>query len=165
MPLVNPLSDLKDIHLPSTISFWPPAPGWWLILVLVFIVILLLNIWTRRIYRRIKPKKEALYILNNIKNNFYKKKDNIETVRKISILIRRVSLTIYKQKYVANLHGIEWLKFLDESGNTEEFTNGDGKVFGQEIYKKNPNVDINSLFIIVEKWINNISQKYQKNSK
>ncbi len=32
--------ELRDIHLPEAISWWPPAPGWWFLLgSIVFIVI------------------------------------------------------------------------------------------------------------------------------
>ena len=35
MSIENPLVNLKDIHLPSPVSFWPPAPGWWILAVLL----------------------------------------------------------------------------------------------------------------------------------
>ena len=38
----NPLAELKDIHLPEAISFWPPAAGvWWLVAVAIFTIALL----------------------------------------------------------------------------------------------------------------------------
>ena len=29
------LEQLADIHLPTEISYWPPAPGWWILSILV----------------------------------------------------------------------------------------------------------------------------------
>ena len=42
---------LKDIHLPPEIGIWPPAPGWWVLLILVLAVIGL-SIWLWRRYQR-----------------------------------------------------------------------------------------------------------------
>ncbi|MDP7406676.1 MAG: DUF4381 domain-containing protein, partial [SAR324 cluster bacterium] len=27
----DPLAALRDVHLPPAVSWWPPAPGWWII--------------------------------------------------------------------------------------------------------------------------------------
>ncbi len=37
MEAEDPLSQLRDIHLPEPVTFWPPAPGWWFILLLILI--------------------------------------------------------------------------------------------------------------------------------
>lgn len=29
----NPLDQLRDIHLPEAISWWPLAPGWWILII------------------------------------------------------------------------------------------------------------------------------------
>jgi len=149
----NPLSNLKDIHLPPAISDWPPAPGWWIFAFIVFIAILLFGIWIWRRNKNKKPKIEALKILKIIQNQYYKKDDQLKTLRKLSHLIRRISLTFYKKEVVASIHGYEWLEFLDKTGETTEFTKGAGSILGIEIYKKKPKVDMDSLFPIVKKWI------------
>ena len=40
----DPLSQLKDIHLPAAGGFWPPAPGWWLLTLLALLLIVAL-VW------------------------------------------------------------------------------------------------------------------------
>ena len=60
---------------------------------------------------------------------------------------------------MASLQGLEWLKFLDKSGETKEFSEGIGFVFGKEIYMKNPKISTLSLFQIVREWINVITKK------
>ena len=45
MPAPNPLDQLADIHLPDPVSWWPLAPGWWMLLglaVSIFIAVALL---------------------------------------------------------------------------------------------------------------------------
>ena len=98
-------------------------------------------------------------MLNNIQKKYYKNNDKLETFKELSNLIRRISLTFYKKEVVASIHGDEWLKFLDEKGKTEEFTKGEGSILGIEIYKKNPKVNVDSLFPIVKSWIDKTPYK------
>jgi len=50
---MNPGSELplRDIHLPAPLSWWPPAPGWWLLLTLLVAIALLGGYLLHR-YRR-----------------------------------------------------------------------------------------------------------------
>ena len=60
----NPLDQLRDIHLPEPISWWPPAPGWW-ILALASSVLLA---WLLRfLYRRYKAKHYRRQALAQLK--------------------------------------------------------------------------------------------------
>ena len=40
---MNPQLQLRDIHLPAEPSWWPPAPGWWLLAIL-----LMARVWWAR---------------------------------------------------------------------------------------------------------------------
>ena len=35
---IDPLSALRDIHLPPEPGFWPPAPGWWILALILVLV-------------------------------------------------------------------------------------------------------------------------------
>ncbi len=153
MPLENPLKNLKDIHLPPDISIWPPAPGWWILAVVLLLIFVICGTWIRRSFARRKPKNEAIRLLNNLQNRQNNSDDTLEILRDLSQLLRRSALTFCREENVASLHGAAWLEFLDRTGETSKFTQGEGHVFGMEIYKQNPEIEIDVLFPLVKKWI------------
>jgi hypothetical protein len=65
MPAQDPalarlLSQMADIHEPSPIGFWPPAPGWIALGVILFIAVALLAYLLIRRYRRNAYRRFAL---------------------------------------------------------------------------------------------------------
>ena len=52
----DPLSQLRDIHIPPPEGFWPPAPGWWFVLLLVIGLAIAITVWLRR-----RRQKNAWY--------------------------------------------------------------------------------------------------------
>ena len=153
MSLENQLINLKDIHLPPPVSFWPPAPGWWILTVLLISSFFFGAMWFYREQKKRKPKNEALRILKDLQILHQNSQDELESLRNLSNLLRRTALTIYENDTVASLQGSAWLEFLDKTGKTKEFTQGVGKVLGNEVFKQNVNPDINALFPLVKKWI------------
>ena len=62
---MDPNLPLRDIHLPAPISWWPPAPGWWLLLFGIPTLLILLA-WLWRWVRRKTVRKLALAELESI---------------------------------------------------------------------------------------------------
>ena len=157
------LSNLKDIHMPPEVPFWPPAFGWWILLFLSILIAYILSFWLWHSYKLRRPKIEALRILEDIQNQYNLTNDIILTLVRLSKLMRRVAITFYENEEVASLHGLAWLEFLDKTGKTDDFTKGVGKILGTGIYMKEPSFEIDSLFSIVKKWMVESSYNNLKN--
>ena len=153
MSIENPLVNLKDIHLPPPVSFWPPAPGWWILAVLLISSLFFGGVWFYRRHKKRKPKTEALRILKDLQILYQNSQDEVASLRNLSNLLRRTALTFYDNNEVASLQGSLWLKFLDKTGKTKEFSQGAGKVLGNEVFQQKVNPDMNALFSLVKKWI------------
>lgn len=124
---------LKDIHLPEAISWWPPAIGWWLLAVLIPLLIIVFV----KAYKRLTRKtaiKTAKKILANIKQD--SSKDNVQKLRELSVLLRRVAISVSPETDVAGLTGREWLAFLDNSLKGSPFSAGVGSCLANEPYQR-----------------------------
>lgn len=66
---MNPLTDLKPMHLPPEPGWWPLAPGWWLLVALAFAVLGVV-IWTLvQRHRNRRYRREALVALADIERD------------------------------------------------------------------------------------------------
>jgi len=100
---MNNLPEIHDIYIPNSVSVFPLAYGWWVILAIVigsvfFIKFILWSIKTsKRIY--------ALKKLKKIETN-----EPVDAAIQISELLRRICA--YKYKEASALYGNEWIAFL-----------------------------------------------------
>lgn len=146
------LSQLKDLHLPLPITWWPLAPGWYILLLIILFLIIILSfvIYKRRIDAR--PKKQALELLQNYKKQYEKEGNTQITSAQISELLRRVALVYYPRKQVAGLDGELWLEFLNQTGNKVDF-----KTLHEMLlelpYKTSESIDLKPLIVQAERWI------------
>ncbi len=51
------LEQLRDVHLPEPVSWWPLAPGYWIVLALVVVALGMLAYWLRR-----QPKRNTQHL-------------------------------------------------------------------------------------------------------
>lgn len=150
---MNPtLLDLKDIHEPEAIGWWPPAIGWWILAVAVPLLIILL-VW---LYKRLTRKtalKTASKILAEIKQDT--SRDNLQKLRDISVLVRRVAISVSPRAKAAGLTGRQWLEFLDRSLKGLPFSEGVGQLLADAPYRKTPITDqeFSQIIDLCEDWL------------
>ena len=47
----DPLAELRPNILPEPVGLWPPAPGWWIVALLVLAAIITGGLWLFRFWR------------------------------------------------------------------------------------------------------------------
>ncbi|MGJ0429094.1 DUF4381 domain-containing protein [Methylobacter sp.] len=143
---------LRDIHMPEAIGWWPPAMGWWLVAILAPLLIFLL-VW---LYKRLTRKtavKTAKKILAQIKQD--KTLDNHGKLVALSVLVRRVAISVSPREQAAGLTGQAWLAYLDSSVKGSPFSEGVGRHLSDAPYRKLQlaDADIPPLISLCEDWL------------
>lgn len=123
---------LRDIHLPDAISAWPPALGWWLVLVLLPIVIVLVVLLFKRLTRK-TPVRVALKLFKQIKHN--PELSPQQKITELSILLRRVAISVSPVQESASLTGEAWLHYLDSFLPSPLFSQGLGRCLADKPYQ------------------------------
>lgn len=143
---------LKDIHLPTAISWWPPAIGWWLLVILVCASV----IGCYYLYKRLtRPSavKQAKLVLSDIKQS--SSTDTIQMVKALSACLRRLAMSVDGRDKTASLLGEEWLAYLDRSMDDTPFTKGVGRLIVDAPYQQQT-IDgkaVNQLVELCEIWV------------
>ena len=148
-----PALDLRDIHTAPPPEFWPPAPGWWVLGVLAIALLTLAIVWLYRCYQLYRQRQRILAELDQLKA-LDANQQTAEFTTAVSTLLRRVALMRYTRQRVAPLIGMEWLRFLDETGGDGEFTTGAGQVLAHGPYVRHPqDVAADRLLGLARSWI------------
>ena len=109
----DPLAALRDVHLPPAVSWWPPAPGWWIILFIILALLTLLFWFILQSQKKRQVSRQANVALEQIEYGFLWSENTEEAFRELSILTRRVVLTLSDDSRVAGLRGKNWVSFLN----------------------------------------------------
>jgi Domain of unknown function (DUF4381) len=147
--------DLKDIHLPETVSWWPPAVGYWIVLSCT--VICIMTYLSIKAYRkRHAIKRSALHEFNLIKKSYASNSNKKQLVTSLSELLRRAAISTYPLSDCAGLTGKQWLSWLDKqlSKSTLNFSDGPGYLLTDFIYSSSQQAnDIDDLMSLTLQWL------------
>ena len=142
---------LRDIHLPDPIGWWPLAPGWWGVLGLVSLLIVIL-VFVFRHKRRVTPIELALHELSLLEANpAISAREQLES---LSVLMRRVALTLYPREDVAGRVGEDWLNWLNSATSEAQFDGDLGKILVFGLYSESQSsTSVAELLAMYRKWL------------
>jgi hypothetical protein len=143
---------LKDIHLPESIGWYPPAMGWWLLAIGLPLLVAFFYWLYKRLVRK-SAIKTATKILVDLKQDV--NKDNFQKLCELSILLRRAAISIFPRSEVASLTGQAWLDFLDRSMSGKPFSEGVGACLADAPYRKSTvnDIEMTELLSLCESWL------------
>jgi hypothetical protein len=111
---MNPdaLIGLRDYHLPAPLGWWPPAPGWWVLGLLLLAAFGVAWLLRRRRLRQRRAPQLALSELARLRAQWRADADDLAFVRALSVLLRRYVLARYPADEAAGLNGSAWIAYL-----------------------------------------------------
>lgn len=152
MDKTNELSQLRDIHLPTPVGWWPLAPGWYVLGLTVLLVFILSVYFLGRRYLNGRPRREALRLLDSYQKTSEKQVSSALMAGRLSELLKRVALAYFPRETVASLQGEAWISFLNETGKGLDFT-AVKKELIELPYQSATEADLQCLFRVARAWI------------
>lgn len=113
---MNPdlLSQLRDIHTAPAAPWWPPAPGWW---VLALLILLTLAWLIRRAigrYRDHKRRKQMLGWVDFLNEMVDPENEPQAYLSMLNRIFKLIALRAFPHQHCAGMKGQEWADFLIE---------------------------------------------------
>jgi hypothetical protein len=138
--------ELRDIHLPAPPSWWPPAPGWWLlacaIAALSFFIFLYLYKKAQRARRRRALLEEFDRAIAAARN------DAPALAAALSAFLRRQDL-----RAAAGLRDEAWLQHLDARIASDEYSRGVGRALIEAPFRAQAEYDAAALVALVRRTV------------
>ena len=158
-PAAGNTLQLEDIHYPAQPGFWPPAPGWWLLLFASLIILYFAQRKLRQVLRHRSELRETQRALEKLQQQLASENQQ-QAISDLNIFLRKMALTHFPQEDIASLTGKAWLQFLDRSGNTKAFTEGAGIILDEGPYRARlpDKIDTADLINAVQSWVNTIQK-------
>ena len=108
----DPLSQLRDIHIPTPGGLWPPAPGWWLLALLLIVLAVVATLWIRR-----RRRKNAWYrvVRRDLDRVANRAATTSQWFSELNLLLKQSAFARYPDRQPESLTGSDWVDFLLET--------------------------------------------------
>lgn len=156
------LAQLADIHLPEPVGLWPPAPGWWILALLLLVSAVL---GTRRFIRYDRLRKVCRHALAELdlclaRLNSAAASDSdvakLRYINEVNTVLRRVALVHFPLAASASLDGNAWVDFIRQKGESSAMTEEIAAALSYGRFQKQCKVDVDALNDFGRRWITSL---------
>ena len=151
-------NNLRDIHLPDAISWWPPAIGWWILLALIIIAF----VFIPKLYRRMTytPLNKVAHItFQNIVTDYKNNNDESAFVIETSKFLRQIVMSYCGREEIAQLTGDKWIQTLNSITEQDYFSSEIKQTLLNAPYQKSISIDAEQLINSVQNWLNQLPKQ------
>ena len=121
---MNPdlLSQLRDIHAAPAVSWWPPAPGWWMLAFLALVLLVMLGRHLLALIRIHRRRKQMLGWVDHLNTNIDPQDDPQAFLATLNRIFKLVALRAFPDQHCALLAGQDWVGFLADNMKNAQST-------------------------------------------
>lgn len=148
----NPwMTNLVQPLPPEAVPWWPPAPGWYVLMVLIIVGLLWMGWRVVRRWRANAYRREAARLVDCVADR--------GTLDELPEIVKRAALLAFPRSEVASLSGDEWLGFLDGTLGSTGFTTGSGRLFADLAFSRDGGSGLTqeesqTLINLAKRWVN-----------
>ena len=151
---MNPdrLSQLRDIHAAPAVSWWPPAPGWWVLALMLLVLLFWLG---RRLLVRIRVhqrRKQMLGWVDHLNANIDPQRHPQAYLSTLNRIFKLVALRAFPGQHCAALAGQDWADFLTANMQNSQSA-GPLNVLASGPYDPAPQFDPDTMSELTRFWI------------
>jgi hypothetical protein len=157
------LAQLADIHLPEPVSFWPPAPGWWILAILLLTTVAWVSSKGFIASKRRKIKAQALVELDRCYRSYAADFENssgidgnrvkLSFVNEANSVLKRVALVHFPGAAVAGLGGPQWVDFIRDNGESALLTTEIADALSHGRFQTKLEINVDEMNNFAAQWI------------
>lgn len=155
------LAQLADIHLPAEVGFWPPALGWWILTVLVFIAA---GFSAKKLYKKAQERKACQYALTELENCLERLGEStgqerlLRYVNDVNTVLRRVALVKFPESNPGSLAGESWVAFIRRTGDSSRLNEQLSAALSHGRFRIQIELDSQALHEMAHSWVYSVYQ-------
>ena len=155
------LNQLRDIHLPQAPLWWPPAPGWWVLMALALCLIAWAAVRLWRRWRRFRPARTARLLHRRLTLDLHGESIAPSTwLHRTHEVLKRLAVHGLGHREMIPAWGDDWLRFLDGRYGEPAFSRGAGRCLGRARFRRDAEVDVQAVDGLVSRLLDRECRRF-----